>query len=73
MHILEEEFSASQYNAKKDVILPYIAGCTWIFFTNWVNNPIDFDTKKNILFSGNFIDYILLFSSEKNSCAEQQK
>ena len=67
MDVYETELSASQkYNDAKDMILPYIAGCTLIFFSNWINDPTGFDVQKNTLFSGAFIDHILTLASNKS-------
>ena len=61
MKFFEKELSSSiKYKKAKDLILPYIAGSTSIFFDNWVNNPLAFDIKKHAVFSGEFIERILL-------------
>ena len=61
----DRELSSSRkYSRAKDVILPYIAGCTLIFFTNWVNDPIGFDIQKNTWFNGKFIERTLALEAE---------
>ena len=50
--------------AAKDVILPYIAGCTLIFISNWVRDPTGFDIQKNTLFNGKFIQRTLALEAE---------
>ena len=62
-----ELFSSEKYSKAKDVILPYITGCTLIFFTNWVNDPGSFDIQKNTWFNGKFIDHILTLASNEAS------
>ena len=60
MKYIDEELSSlPKYKRVKDVIKPYIAGCTLIFFTNWFNDPTGFNIQKNTLFSGSFINHIL--------------
>ena len=66
MDIYNAELSGSErYRKAKDIVLPYIAGCTLIFFTNWINDPTGFDVHRNTLFSGEFIDYILTLASRE--------
>ena len=66
MKYLDEELSSlPEYRKVKDVILPYISGCTLIFFTNWFNDPTGFNIQKNTLFSGEFIKHILSMEPEK--------
>lgn len=65
MRIYEEELSMSlELRKQKDIILPYIAGCTSIYFTNWINDPIGFGIQENTLLSGKFIDYILTMAMD---------
>ena len=66
MKYLDDELSSlPEYRKVKDVILPYISGCTLIFFTNWFNDPTGFNIQKNTLFSGEFIKHILSMEPEK--------
>ena len=64
MDTYDAELSATErYRNAKELILPYIAGCTLIFFTNWIRDPTGFDIQKNTLFSGEFIEHILTLAS----------
>ena len=65
MSYYDVELSSSpKYRKAKDVIFPYVAGCTMIFFTNWVNDPTGFNIRENAVFSGKFIDRILSTEAE---------
>ena len=63
MEVFEKDLkSSAKYKHNINIILPYITGCTLIFFTNWVNDPLHYDIKNNVIFSGEFIDKILNMS-----------
>ena len=67
MSYFDTELSLSpKYRNAKEIILPYIAGCTMIFFTNWANNPTEFDIKRNTLFNREFIEHILAMESKSD-------
>lgn len=66
MRYFDEALSdSSNYANGSDILLPYISGCMYTFFSAWINDPYGFDFRENSLFSMEVIDHLLKIAANE--------
>ena len=58
-------FNSSDGAKENSIVLPYLTGSMYTFFSQWIKDPYGFDVRKNSLFSAKVIDHLLKFAAEE--------